>query len=186
MAKNIFIDKHKASFDKSLDFLKRDMAAIRTGRANASIVEEVMVEAYGAMQPIKNLANLSVPESSSIAIQPWDKSIMKDIEIALTKANLGLGIVNTGDRVIAKVPMLTEETRKEMVKLLGNKVEEARISVRKIRDEVKDEITTAEKNKEMTEDDKYQYLDELDNFVQEMNKKIEEMREEKEAELMKV
>src|SRR5690606_28524329 len=104
---------------------------IRTGRANTSLVEEVSVDAYGAKQMLKNVASLSVPESNTIAIQPWDKGVIKDVEAALKAANLGLEIVNLGEKILAKVPMLTEETRKEMVKLLGKKIEESRIAVRK-------------------------------------------------------
>ena len=186
MAKNIYLDRHKVSFDKVLENLLRDMSGIRTGRANTTLVEEVMVEVYGGMQPIKNLASLSIPESSSIAIQPWDKSIMKDMENALNKANLGLGIVNTGEKIIAKVPLLTEETRKEMVKLLGHKVEDARIAIRKVRDTVKDEIVNDEKEKLMSEDDKFQYLDELDEHVSDLNKKMEDLRGDKEKDIMKI
>lgn len=186
MAENLYIVKYKPEFEKCIEFLKHELSGIRTGRANTTLVEEVQVEAYGSHQMIKNLANLTVPENNAIAIQPWDKSVMKNIENALVKASLGLEIVNLGEKILAKVPMLTEETRKEMVKLLGKKVEESRIAVRRVRDEVKDEITTAEKNKEISEDDKYQYLGDLDEYTKKMNDRIEELRKEKEAELMKV
>lgn len=186
MANNLFITVHEDDFDKAIEFLKKELSGLRTGRANTAIIESVSVEAYGAIQPLSQLASLSVPESSSIAIIPWDKSIMKDIEKALNYANLGLSLVNTGDKIIAKVPMLTEETRKEMVKVLGKKVEESRITVRKIRDIIKEEIIKAEKDNEITEDDKYQHLAELDNHTTEMNKTIDELKKEKEVEIMTV
>ncbi len=186
MATNIFIDEYRDDVEKAFDFLRDELAKIRTGRANTSLLEEVTVDAYGAKQMLKNVASLSVPESSTIAIQPWDKGVIKDIEAALKAAHLGLEIINLGEKILAKVPMLTEETRKEMVKLLGKKTEETRIAVRKIRDEIKEKIISSEKAKEIGEDDKYQYLGELDEFIQDINKRIEAAREEKEAELMRV
>ena len=186
MAHNIFLVKFKPEFDAVITHLKTDLTGLRTGRANPKILEDVQVEAYGANQPLKNLANLSIPENSSIGIDPWDKTLMKAIENAIVQANLGLSVVNTGTRIIAKIPLMTEETRKEMVKLLGRKIEDGRVSVRKVRDMVKDAIITAEKNKEFSEDDKFQYLGELDEFTDEMNKTIEVMRDEKEKEIMTV
>jgi len=186
MSVNLYIQKHKSDFDKAMDFLKSELKSIRTGRANTALIDAVLVEAYGTMQPLSNVASLSIPESNSIAIVPWDKTIMKDVEKALEKANLGLSIINTGEKVIAKMPLMTEETRKQMVKLLGQKVEESKVQIRQIRDKVKETITVAEKEKEVTEDDKYQYLAELDTFVSELNKVIEKLREEKEEEVMTV
>ncbi|MCC6639269.1 ribosome recycling factor [Candidatus Falkowbacteria bacterium] len=186
MARNLYIDKFKTDFDNALAHAKSDVAGIRTGRANTKILEDVMVEAYGALQPIKNLANLSIPENTAIGIDPWDKSLMKAIEKAIIDANLGLAVVNTGAKLLAKVPLLTEETRKDMVKLLGRKIEDARISVRKLRDTVKDAITSAEKSKEITEDDKFAYLAGLDEFIDEQNEILEKMRDDKEKELMTI
>jgi len=186
MSNNIYIENKNNEFDSAIEFLKQEMRSIRTGRANSSLVEEIQVEAYGAMQPISQLANISVPESNSISIDPWDKSIIKDVEVALNKANLGLSIVNTGEKLIAKVPLMTEDTRKEMVKLLGKKIEETRITLRKIRDDIKEEIIKAEKNKDITEDDKFQYLAELDEFTAIKNKEVDKMKEDKETEIMTV
>jgi ribosome recycling factor len=186
MSSNIFIDEHKDEFQKAIEFLKHELRGIRTGRANTALVEEVPVFAYEVTQALKNLANLSIPENNAIAIQPWDKTVIKNIEKALTDAKLGLEIINLGEKVLAKIPMLTEDTRKEMVKLLGKKVEESRIALRKVRDNVKEEIIASEKNKEISEDDKFQYLEELDMYTQNFNKQIEELRKEKEEELMKV
>lgn len=186
MARNFFIDLHLTQFQQALENFKRELQSLRTGRASTILVEEVSVEAYGSMQPLKQLASLSVPENNAIAISPWDKSVMKDIEVALNKANLGLSIVNTGDKIIAKLPLMTEENRKAMVKLLGAKAEDARIVIRKIRDEVKTAIVNAEKNKEITEDDKYQNISELDEYIADLNKQVDGMREAKEKEIMTV
>jgi ribosome recycling factor len=186
MARNFFIDLHLQQFTNALEAFKKDLQGLRTGRASTVLVEEVLVEAYGSMQPIKQVASLSIPENNAIAIVPWDKSIMKDIENALTKANLGLSIINTGDKVIAKLPLMTEDNRKAMVKVLGTKAEDARITVRQLRDEVKSAIIAAEKNKEIAEDDKYQNISELDEYIVDMNKQIEEARAAKEKEIMTV
>jgi len=186
MALNLYVQKYKPEFDKAMDFLKSELKSIRTGRANTALVDAIQVEAYGSMQPLSNVASLSIPENNAIAIVPWDKSIMKEVENALQKANLGLSIINTGEKVIAKMPLMTEETRKQMVKLLGQKVEESKIQIRQVRDKVKESVTLAEKNKEATEDDKYQYLAELDNYVVDLNKTIEELRKDKEEEIMTI
>lgn len=186
MANNIFIEKYKSEFQSAIDFLKQELKSIRTGRASASLVEGVSVHTYGAIQPLSQLATIGIPESSSILIDPWDKSILKDIEVGLNNAHLGLSVVNTGERLIAKVPMMTEEVRKEMVKLLGKKIEETRITIRKVRDNVREDIMRAEKNKEISEDDKYQHLAELDEFTVILNKEIDKTREEKEVDIMNV
>lgn len=183
---NLFIENHKIQFQQAIESFKKDLQSLRTGRASTALIEDVMVEAYGSMQPIKQLASLSIPENNAVAIAPWDKSVLKDIENALTKANLGLSIINTGDKVIAKLPLMTEENRKAMVKVLGAKAEDARVSVRKVRDEVKTATVNAEKNKEITEDDKYQNIAELDEYIASLNKQIEELREAKEKEIMTI
>jgi len=183
---NQYIDQNKEEFDKAIENLKEDLAGLRTGRAQSTLIENLQVEAYGVMTPLNQLANLSVPDSQSIAIEPWDKSILKDIEKGLSYSNLGLSVVNTGDKLIAKVPPMTEENRKELIKLMGEKVETIKISIRQTRDKVKETILEAEKNKDITEDDKYKFLTDLDNFTTEKNKEIEKLAEAKESEIMTV
>jgi len=187
MAKsNIYIEKNKSELDKNIEHLNKELASLRTGRAQATLVENVQVEAYGAITPLKQLASISVPEAKSIAIEAWDKSILKDIEKALTHSNLGLSIVNAGEKLIAKVPAMTEENRKQLLKVVGEKIEEARIGIRKVRDKIKEMILTAEKDKEITQDDKYEFLADLDNFVSDYNDKIEELKEKKEKDIMTI
>ncbi len=183
---NIYIDQYKEEFEKVIDHLKKELNALRTGRAQATLVENLQVEAYGAMTPLKQLASISVPDAKSISIEAWDKNILKDIEKALNYSNLGLSVVNTGEKIIAQIPPMTEENRKELLKIMGEKVEDARISLRQIRDKVKEEILKAEKEKEITEDDKYKYLTDLDNLVTDYNKQIDKLAEEKEKEIMTV
>lgn len=183
---NLFIDKHKIDFDKALEALKTDLSGLRTGRAQATLVENVLVEAYGSRLPLKQAANISIPDSKSIMIEPWDKSIIKEMEKSLSLSNLGFSIVNSGERLILRVPPMTEENRKDLIKLMGEKIESAKIAIRQVRDRVKEEIISGEKNNEITQDDKFQYLAELDNAVSDFNKKIETMAEEKEEEIMTI
>lgn len=183
---NKFIEQKKIDFDGAIEHFKKDINSLRTGRAQTTLVENVMVEAYGAQTPLKQLAAISIPEAKSISIEPWDKNVIKAVEKALTYSNLGISIVNTGEKIIAQLPPMTEENRKELIKLLGQKAEIAKINLRKIRDEVKENILKAEKNKEITQDDKYQFLADLDNFVSDYNKKIEELSKRKEEEIMTV
>jgi len=183
---NQYIDQHKEEFDKTIEHLKKELAGLRTGRAQSTLVENLQVEAYGAMTPLMQLASISVPDAQTIAIEPWDKNILKDIEKGLSFSSLGLSVVNTGEKLLAKVPPMTEENRKELLKIMGEKVEEDKISIRQTRDKVKEAILKADKDKEITEDDKYKFLADLDNYVTERNKEIDKMAEEKEKEIMTV
>lgn len=186
MKSNLYIDKYRPNLQATQDAFKKELQNVRTGRASTAVLEDVMVESYGMMQPLKNVASLSIPENTSIAIAPWDKTMLKEIEIALNKANLGMSIVNTGEKIIAKMPMMTEENRKQMVKVIGQKSEDARIAIRQIRDDIKSEIIAAEKAKEMNEDDKYQNLSLLDEYIDEQNMMIDKMRDQKEVEVMTI
>ncbi len=180
---NQFIEQKKSEFDQAIEHFKKETSSLRTGRAQTILVENVMVEAYGAQTPLKQLAALSVPEAKSISIEPWDKNIAKDVEKALNYSNLGLSVINTGEKLIAKLPPMTEENRKELIKLLNQKIEEAKIELRQIRDKVKETILAAEKKKEITQDDRYLFVADLDNFITDYNKKIIEIGENKETEI---
>lgn len=181
-----FIEKHKEEFDKAIEFVKKEISTIQTGRANPSLIDEIMVEVYGQKTPIKGLASIGVPEARTITIEPWDKNIAKDIEKAIREANVGLNPVNEGNLVRISIPQMTEESRKELIKLLGQKIEQGRIQIRGIRDEIRDEIIQAEKDNEITEDDKYKFQKDLDEFTGEFNKQIEEISKKKETEITKI
>ncbi len=183
---NTYIDQYKEDYDKNIDHLKQELSGLRTGRAQATLIENVQVEAYGAMTPINQLASLSVPDAKSIMIEPWDKTVLKDIEKALSYTNFGLSVTNTGDKLIASVPPMTEENRKDLLKIMGGKIEDTKIAIRQVRDKVKEAILKAEKDKDITEDDKYKYLTDLDNFTSDYNKKIDQTAEDKEKEIMTV
>lgn len=180
------IDSHVTEFDKVINHLIDDLATLKTGRANPAILDSVVVEAYGAKTPLNQVSSVSIPEARSIVVQPWDKSIAKDIEKAIRDAGLGLNPVNEGDKIRITLPMMTEETRKDIVKILHQKIEDARIALRSVRESIKDEIVEAEKNKEFGEDEKYNLVELLEKKVGEYNDKIKKIGEDKEKEIMTV
>ena len=134
---NQYIKIKQADFIKAIDFFKKDITSLRTGRANPAMLDGLYVEAYGVKTALAGLASISVPEARSIVISPWDKTITKDIAKAITAADLGINPVNEGDKIRLVVPQLTEENRKELVKKLNEKMETARVAFRKIRVQIK-------------------------------------------------
>lgn len=177
------ISEYKLEFEKSINFLRADISALRTGRASTAIVEEISVEAYGVKQSMKAVGTINVPDAKTVTIEPWDKSLMTAIEKAVRESSLGINPVNNGIQIILAMPELTSERRSELVKVLHQKLENSRISVRKIREEVREKIATAEKNKEISEDEKYKMQEELDKMTKEYNEKIKEVGDEKEKEI---
>ncbi|MFA4942760.1 MAG: ribosome recycling factor [Patescibacteria group bacterium] len=183
---NIHLQNKQADFSAIIDFFKKDIATLRTGRANPALLDGVFVEAYGVKNPINAVANIAVADSRSMTIAPWDKSVMKDLEKAIIEANLGVGVVNDGDKVRVTIPMMTEENRKDLVKKVNEKQEKARVSIRQVREEVRRAIEEAEDNKEMSEDDKFRFMKELDEVVSKLNDEIKDLRDKKEKEVMEI
>lgn len=183
---NQYIEKKQNDWQKTIDFFKKEIASVRTGRANPNILDGVQIEAYGVKNPLNGVGNIAVADGQSITITPWDKNIIKDIEKAIVQADLGVEIVNEGDKIRIKVPQMTEENRKELVKKLNEKYEQARISIRQVRDEIKTGIEEGEKNKEIGEDDKYNFIEELDNEVSKLNDELKEIKDKKEGDIMTV
>lgn len=177
------MDQHLASeLDRIVNFLQGEYGRLQTGRASASLVEHLNVEAYGSMQPLKNLANISVPEARQIVIQPWDKGVMAAIEKAINTSNLGLNPLNDGLLIRLTIPQLTEERRKEMVKLVGKLAEEARISVRNVRQDALKKI----KKDEVGEDEAKRLEGGIQGQVEKANERIDEIAKKKEEDVMKV
>ncbi len=181
-----YIQDKQNDFIKSVDFFKKDISGLRTGRANPSILDGIYVEAYGSKTALVGLASISVPEARSIVIAPWDKTISKDIEKAITAANLGINPVNEGDKIRLVVPQLTEENRKALVKKLNEKMETAKIALRQIRDQIKESIESAFKNKNITEDDKFRFFKELDEEISRQNDELKKIKDKKEEEIMTI
>ncbi|HBB38469.1 MAG: hypothetical protein UV82_C0015G0009 [Candidatus Magasanikbacteria bacterium GW2011_GWD2_43_18] len=180
------VQQHKEQFDKSIDHLHHEISSLRTGRANPAIVEDVKVEAYGTMQDLKSVASISVADAKTINIQPWDKGVLQPIETAIRNSDLGLSPVNDGVMIRLILPDLTTERRAELVKVLSKKLEEARIAIRKMREDVRTQIEKVEKAKEIGEDEKFGLQDDLEEMVKEYNDLIRQIGEEKEAEILKV
>jgi len=181
-----FYNDAKVEFDKAIEFLKSEFAKLQTGRASAILVEDIMVEAYGSMQPLKNLAQINIPEVRSIFIKPWDKGVLRSIEIAITNSGQGFNPNNNGEAIILNLPQLTEERRKELSKMVGKLAEECRITIRQARQVAHQQINDAEESKEITEDERDGANDRLQEMVNEANKSVDEMAKKKEEEVMKV
>ncbi len=180
------IELAKPDFQRVLDHLDKELKNIRSGRANAAIVEDIRVEAYGQTMELKGVAAISVPDAKTIQIEPWDKNVIKDVEKALIAANLGMAPNVAGTVIRLVMPPMTEESRKEAVKIIGQKGEQARVSIRSIREEVREQIAKSEENKEISEDEKYRLQEQLDKIIKEYNEKIEEKVKAKEEVIMTV
>lgn len=180
------IESKKDELDLTLEYFKEELAKIRTGRANPALVENLPVEWYGTKMPLKQLSTINVPEARLIVINPWDKGSLIAIEAAFKSSDLGLNPTNDGQVVRINIPPLNEERRKELVKILNQKSEEARISVRNIREDAWREIQEKEKSGEISEDDKFRGKDKLQKVIDEYNNKIEELREGKEKEILTI
>ena len=180
------IDEHKAEFQSVVEHFQKELSGLRTGRASAALVENVRVEAYGQSMDLKSMANITTPDAKTVQIEPWDKGVVKDIEKALVDASLGMQPNVAGTIIRLAMPPMTEENRKNMVKVLGQKEEQAKIGVRNIREKIKTAIQADEKAKTIAEDEKRRLLEQLDKVVAEWNSKIESITADKEKEIMTV
>lgn len=185
MYKNI-IKLHQEEMDGAVERFEKESKKLRTGRANPGLVDGLMVDCYGVQTPIKQIANISTPEARQLLVQPWDRSNLASIEKMIKDADLGATLSNDGIAVRLTFPPMTEENRKDLVKVLNQKAEEARVGVRTVREDVWKEIQNAEKSGELTEDEKFSGKDALQDFVDDYNKKIEELRKKKDEEIMTV
>lgn len=177
------IKELKQKFELVIDRLREDFVNIRTGRASTGLVENIIVSYYGTNTPLKQMASLSTPDASQITIQPWDKGALGDIENAIRISELNLEPVNDGLIIRLSVPQMTQERREEMVRLISKKGEEARIALRNVRQDVWDKIKKMEKDDQITEDDRYTAEKEINEIIDDFNKRIEETVKSKESEL---
>ena len=168
--------------NKSIEALKHEFASIRTGRASVALLDKVMVDYYGSPSPINQVANISVPEPRMIVIAPWDKTMIGAIE----KAILGLNPGNDGAQIRLSIPQLTEERRKEIVKVVHKKAEDAKVAVRNIRRDVNEALKKEEKAKTITEDDAKDGLDQIQKLTDAKVKQIDELKAVKEKDVLEV
>jgi len=172
--------------ENSLGAFKSELTKIRTGRASLSLLDGIKVEAYGAPMPLNQVGTLTIPESRQIVIQPWDPQVMSGIEKAILKSDLGLTPVNDGKVIRINIPQLTEERRKELVKIVKKVAEEYRVAVRNHRRDAIDTLKKQKKNKEISEDEQFRLQDEAQKETDASIAKIDKVAAEKENEVMEV
>ncbi len=177
------IQRIKPELEKTISFLEKELSKIRTGRANPSLVEDVVCDCFGQKFPLKQLAAISVPEPKQILIQPWDKSYVEGIVSALSKTGVGASPIVDKDAIRINLPPLTEDYRKSLQRLIADKQEEARKTLRHWREEAWSEIQEKTKTGEIREDDKFRAKDELQKMIDDMVQKIEDLGERKKKEV---
>ena len=174
----------KKKMDSSLDVFRKNLGGIRTGRASVSILDGISVDYYGTPTPLKQVATISIPESRLIAVQPWDVSILKEIEKTILASDLGLTPNNDGKIIRLPIPSLTQERRKELVKIVKRVAEDAKIAVRNIRREGNEQLKKAEKAKNVTEDECRKGIDQIQKITDDCIKNVDEISGKKEKEVL--
>ncbi|MGE7601762.1 ribosome recycling factor [Peribacillus sp. NPDC097675] len=180
------ISNAKTKMEKAIGAYTRELASIRAGRANASLLDRISIDYYGSQTPINQMAGISVPEARLLVIQPYDKTILGEIEKAILKSDLGLNPSNDGSIIRIAIPALTEERRKDLVKVVKKEAEEAKIAVRNVRRDANDELKKLEKNGEITEDDLRGYVDDIQKMTDGNISKIDDITKDKEKEILEV
>jgi len=172
--------------DRAVDAFKRDLTQLRTGRATPALVENIDVDYYGSMTPLKQIASISAPDARAIMIQPWDTAAMREIEKSLQTSDMGFNPSNDGATITVPIPPLTQERRQEMVKLLKGKMEDGKISVRNVRRDGLESLRKLEKEKSISQDDGRRAQDQLQKTTDGHTKLIDETGSAKEAEILQV
>jgi ribosome recycling factor len=180
------IDNFKLDAEKAIEHLKANLSKFRSGRATPNLVENIPVECYGNTSPLSQLATITAPDPGSLVIQPWDKSVVKEIEKAIHASDIGLSPVNEGQLIRVSIPPLTEEKRIELVKLINERVEDARIAVRNSREVTIKDLRSQEKDKTISEDDLFATQKDLQQETDSYISQIKEIAEKKEKEIMTV
>ncbi len=183
MGKEVIKDAN-SRMDKAIKAFERELSHVRTGRASASLLDGITVDYYGTNMPLNQVASISVPESRLITIQPWDNNILGDIEKAILSSDLGLTPSNDGKIIRVSVPPLTEERRKELVKLVKKMAEDCRVAIRNIRRDAIEKLKTQKKEKAISEDEMYKLQDEVQKLTDDHIKKVDEILKKKEKEIM--
>lgn len=176
----------QSDLNKALEHFKNELSKIQAWRANPSIIEWVKVVAYWQPWPIKNVASISIIDNQTLKIEPWDKWLIWDIDKAISQANLWLNPQNMWEYIIIKIPLLTEDRRKELSKFIQWKSEDAKISIRNIRQDLHKKITKANNNKDITDDEAKEFGDNLQDSIKKINSDIEKLVKNKQEEIMKI
>lgn len=183
---NSVIKETKDKMDKTITHFKEELKSIRTGRASIAMFDGVTVDYYGNPTPLNGVATLSAPEPRLITIQPWDASIIGTIEKAIQNANMGFNPSNDGKIIRIPIPQLTEERRKELVKMVKKLAEDNKVAIRNLRRDGNDKIKKLEKDKEISEDDSKKYVDQIQTVTDDYIKKVDEVTASKEKEIMEI
>jgi ribosome recycling factor len=183
MVKDVLRDL-EAKMKVSADHFRKDLSKVRTGRANLSLFEDIKVEYYGTLTPVNQLANLGIPDPTLITVQPWDPTLLEPIDKAIRAADLGFNPLNDGKTIKVPIPPLDDERRREMAKKIKKMLEDEKTALRNMRRESKDEIEKLEKDKKVSEDDKFNGLELLQKLIDDYSKKIEEVAAAKEKEIL--
>lgn len=184
--KESFLGELKGKMEKSVEALRKELSRVRTGRASLALLDGLRVDYYGVSTPLSQVASLSVPESRTISIQPWDPKITGEIEKAIQKSDLGLTPLSDGKIVRVNIPLLTEERRKELVKVIKRMEEECKVALRNIRRDANEQLKTAKKDKVISEDEQFKFQEEVQKLMDKSVAKAEEIIQVKEKEILEV
>lgn len=176
----------RPKMDEVIEKLSENFRSLRTGQANSALVENILVDYYGTKAPLKQMANISIPDPATIAIQPWDVNSLGDIEMALRNSEIGLNPSSDGRVIRLSLPPMTAERREELVKMLHKTAEECRVAIRSLRENTWKEVKNLESQKQITEDDRYSAEKELNKIIDDYNLKINKLLEDKEKEVRTV
>ena len=181
-----FKSNAKGRMDKTLETLKNDFGSLRAGRAHVSLLDGIMVEAYGSMTPLTQVGTISVPDARTLSVSVWDRGLAKQVEKAIMESDLGLNPSSDGQLIRIPIPPLSEERRKELTKVAGKYAEGAKVAVRNIRRDVLDSVKKMKKDGEISEDDEKRFENEIQKLTDEATKKIDEMLSQKEKDILQV
>jgi ribosome recycling factor len=180
------VNEARTHMEKAVDAMRREFTSVRTGKATPALLDTVRVDAYGSKVPINQVGTVGAPEPRLLVIQPWDKSLLKAIETGITTADLGLNPSNDGNVIRVPIPQLTEERRKDMVKLLHKLAEEGRVAIRHARQEANKDIKRKQSSHEISEDDAHRQMEQVQKLTDEYIAKIDQLLKGKEQEVMEV
>ncbi len=172
--------------EKTLDTIKNDLSGLRAGRAHASLLDGIMVDAYGTMSPLNQIGTIGVPDARTLSVSVWDKNLLKGVEKALRESDLGLNPMNDGQTIRIPIPPLSEERRKELVKIAGKYAEQGKIAIRNIRRDAMDEVKKMKKDALISEDEEKRYNNDIQKWTDEAIKKADDLYAAKEKDIMQV
>ena len=186
MDKTDLEQKTKTTMEKTLESFQNELKKIRTGKAHVAMLDPVRVNYYGTPTPLSQVASISSPDSRSFLVSPWEKSLLKEVEVAITKSNIGMAPLNDGKVIRLKLPELTEERRKEIVKQVHKLQEEAKIGIRQARRQFNDTVKEAEKNKDISEDEQRTFNKDVQDITDSYISKVDEIGQQKEKQILQV